>query len=38
LTAPKKEKLPPTKQTIAITQGEAPALMEETMDVEEKKE
>jgi HSP20 family protein len=28
LTAPKKEKLPPTKQTIAITQGEAPALME----------
>ena len=35
LTAPKKEKLPPTKQEIAIVQGEAPALM----DVgEEKKE
>lgn len=29
LTAPKKEKLPPTKQTIAITQGEAPALMDD---------
>lgn len=29
LTAPKKEKLPPTKQTISITQGEAPALMDE---------
>ena len=33
LTAPKKEKLPPTKQEIAIVQGEAPKLM----DVEEDK-
>ncbi|KAL7546292.1 hypothetical protein ACHAWF_015985 [Thalassiosira exigua] len=34
LTAPKKEKLPPTKQEIGIVHGEAPALI----DVEEKKE
>mmetsp|Transcript_7362 Transcript_7362/g.9637 ORF Transcript_7362/g.9637 Transcript_7362/m.9637 type:complete len:165 (-) Transcript_7362:95-589(-) len=33
LTAPKKEKLPPAKQEIAIIQGEAPALM----DVDEEK-
>ncbi|KAL7539731.1 hypothetical protein ACHAXR_009567 [Thalassiosira sp. AJA248-18] len=33
LTAPKKEKLPPVKQEIAIVKGEAPALM----DVEEEK-
>jgi HSP20 family protein len=38
LTAPKKEKLPPTKQEIAIVQGEAPALeMEVEKEVEEKK-
>ena len=36
LTAPKKEKLPPTKQEIAIVQGEAPALMD--VEEEEKKE
>ncbi len=30
LTAPKKEKLPPEKREISITQGEAPALMDET--------
>jgi len=34
LTAPKKEKLPPAKQEIAIVQGEAPAML---MDVEEEK-
>lgn len=34
LTAPKVEKLPPTKHEIAIVQGEAPAL---EMDVEEEK-
>jgi len=33
LTAPKKEKLPPVKQDIAIVQGDAPALM----NVEEEK-
>ena len=33
MTAPKKEKLPPVKQEIAVVQGEAPALM----DVEEEK-
>lgn len=38
LTAPKKEKLPPATHEIAITQGEAPALMDGTMDVENKKE
>lgn len=36
LTAPKKEKLPPTKTEIAIVQGEAPALMD--VDTDEKKE
>ncbi|KAL3800864.1 hypothetical protein HJC23_001701 [Cyclotella cryptica] len=29
LTAPKKEKMPPMKQEIAITQGEAPAMIEQ---------
>jgi HSP20 family protein len=29
LTAPKKEKVPPAKQEIAITQGEAPAMIEQ---------
>ena len=29
LTAPKKEKLPPTKQEIPVVQGESPALMDE---------
>lgn len=29
LTAPKKEKLPPAKQEIAITQGEAPEMIEQ---------
>ncbi|KAL7469451.1 hypothetical protein ACHAXS_009696 [Conticribra weissflogii] len=37
LTAPKKETLPPVNQQIAITVGEAPALMDETPDVGEKK-
>ena len=37
LTAPKKEKVVPEKQTIAITQGDAPALMNETMDDDDKK-
>eukprot|EP00571_Detonula_confervacea_P006054 CAMPEP_0172313876 /NCGR_PEP_ID=MMETSP1058-20130122/21174_1 /TAXON_ID=83371 /ORGANISM="Detonula confervacea, Strain CCMP 353" /LENGTH=165 /DNA_ID=CAMNT_0013027601 /DNA_START=46 /DNA_END=543 /DNA_ORIENTATION=- len=35
LTAPKKEKLPPTKQEIAIVHGEAPALMAEEEEMKE---
>ena len=40
LTAPKMEKLPPTKQQIEIIQGEAPALIgaEEEMKTDEKVE